>query len=109
MAPPLNGSEWVTGNKNKTIAILLHGLAGPIKVRGKIYKKPNITGDMPAFGNSLSDKKVAEVANFIRKNWGNKASEVHANDVKKIRLRFSDRKKAFTPSDLNHIFGKENE
>ncbi len=105
--PPLNGSEWVTGNRNKSIAIVLYGIRGPIEVGGKIYKKPEISGSMPPIGHSFSDKKIAEILSFIRKMWDNNASEVHINDVKKVRRRFKNREKAFTAGKLNRLFAKD--
>lgn len=43
------------------------------------------TFTMPAFDWRLSDQEVADVVNFIRTSWGNKAAEVKAEDVKAIR------------------------
>lgn len=40
---------------------------------------------MPDFGWRLDDQQVADVANFIRNGWGNKASTVTADQVRKIR------------------------
>src|SRR5205807_2369674 len=52
LAPPLNRSEWVTGDKNKLIPIVLFGLTGPVKINGTTYQPPEITGDMPGIGNN---------------------------------------------------------
>lgn len=40
---------------------------------------------MPDFAWRLDDQEVADVANFIRNGWGNKAQPVTANQVKEIR------------------------
>lgn len=40
---------------------------------------------MPAFGWRLNDQQVADVVNFIRTSWGNKAPEITAKDVAKVR------------------------
>ena len=32
--PPLAGSEWVLGSEERLIRIVLHGLKGPVKVKG---------------------------------------------------------------------------
>ncbi|WP_414004073.1 c-type cytochrome [Pantoea sp. alder69] len=40
---------------------------------------------MPDFAWRLDDQQVADVANFIRNGWGNKAAPVTADQVKKIR------------------------
>ncbi|BFO09788.1 hypothetical protein GGER_22980 [Serratia rubidaea] len=43
----------------------------------------NIT--MPPFGWRLNDQQVADVVNFIRTSWGNKADAVSAADVAAVR------------------------
>ena len=35
--PPLAGSEWVIGNEERIFSIVLHGLNGPIEVKGLTY------------------------------------------------------------------------
>lgn len=102
LAPPLNGSEWVAGNKNQLIPIVLFGLTGPVKVEGKVYKAPEINGDMPSIGQNreLSDDDIAQVLSFIRTSWSNKAEKISAGDVIAIRNKFKDRQKAFTMEEL---------
>ncbi len=105
LAPPLNHSEWVTGDKDKVIAILLYGLAGPVKVNGKIYKAPEINGDMPAVGNSkdIVDADIAQVLSFIRNSWNNKAPAISAQEVARVRQRFAGRQNAFTTQELEQL------
>lgn len=103
LAPPLNNSEWVNGDKNKLVSIILFGLTGPIKVAGKVYKAPEINGDMPSIGASkeFTDADIAQVANFIRNSWLNKATDkVTATDVTNARNRFKNREKTFTMDEL---------
>ncbi|MDU6411263.1 MAG: cytochrome c [Yersiniaceae bacterium] len=40
---------------------------------------------MPAFGWRLNDQQVADVVNFIRSSWGNKAPAITAKDVAEVR------------------------
>lgn len=40
---------------------------------------------MPAFDWRLTDQEVADIATFVRSNWGNKAPDVSASDVAKVR------------------------
>jgi mono/diheme cytochrome c family protein len=40
---------------------------------------------MPGFGWRLSDEETAQVATFVRNGWGNRASEVSASQVAKVR------------------------
>jgi mono/diheme cytochrome c family protein len=80
-APALAGSEWVTSkNFNRLAHIPLAGVSGPIKVGGKDW---NLA--MAAMGAALPDENLAAVLTYIRSSWGNKAGEVTAGDVQKIR------------------------
>lgn len=82
--PPLAGSEWVTGAEDRLIRILLHGLQGPIKVKGVDY-----LGAMPAVGPgsgyNLNPEKVAAVLTYVRKEWGGIDVPVAAAKVAEIR------------------------
>lgn len=78
--PPLDGSSWVTGDAGVPIRIALHGLMGPIEVKGQSYN-----GVMPGFGGQLSDEDVAAVVSYIRGSWSNAASPVSAEEVASIR------------------------
>jgi nitrite reductase (NO-forming) len=78
-----NGLESVypslvkTGNladKNKMAKIVLLGMRGKIVVKG-------ITYDSEMAGIALTDKEVADVINYIRNSWGNKAPYIKAADV----------------------------
>ncbi len=102
LAPPLNKSEWVTGNTNKLLAIILYGLSGPVKVAGKVYKAPEIAGEMPGIGNNTDykDEDISELVNLIRNSWSNKASKITADDVKKIRRQYPGRQRSFTVEEL---------
>jgi len=102
LAPPLNTSDWVNGDKDKLLQILLFGLTGPIKVSGTLYEAPEINGDMPGIGNSdeMSDADIAEVASFIRQSWSNNADRVSPADVTKVRKKNQGRQKAFTMEEL---------
>lgn len=70
--PPLDGSEWVTGEPRILANILLHGVTGEMTVAGHVFK-----GAMPSFGK-LSDAELAAVASYVRSDWSNKAAPVGA-------------------------------
>ena len=105
LAPPLNKSEWVTGNKEKLIPIVLFGLTGPVKVNEKIYKSPEINGEMPGIGNNkeFSDEAIAQLLSFIRNSWSNKAEKIDSSDIIKVRKKFQGRQKSFTVEELNKL------
>jgi mono/diheme cytochrome c family protein len=93
--PPLNQARWVTDNKGQIIRILLHGLIGEIEVRGSVYN-----GNMPAWGNQLSDAEIAAVITHVRQSWDNDASEVTAEEVKAVRDATAGRATPWTPDEL---------
>ena len=68
--PPLDGSEWVTGDERTVAAILLHGVTGEMTVAGNTFK-----GSMPSFGQ-LGNAELAAVASYIRTGWSNRAGAV---------------------------------
>ena len=105
LAPPLNGSEWVTGDKNKLISIVLFGLTGPVKVKGHLYKAPEINGDMPGIGydKDLPNEDVAQVLSYIRRSWQNNADKISAEEVSKVRQELKTRQKAFTIEELSKL------
>lgn len=102
LAPPLNHSELVTGKKERLIAIVLYGLTGPVQVNGKVYKSPEINGDMPgiASNDEFSDGDIAQLLSFIRNAWSNKADKVTEGDVQAVRRKYKGRQKSFTMEEL---------
>ena len=69
--PPLAGSEWPVEEPSIPIRIVLHGLMGAIEVAGVQYN--NV---MSPQGMRLNDQEVANVLNYIRSSWGNKADVI---------------------------------
>ena len=70
--PPLDGSEWVTGDPRIVANILLHGVTGEMTVGGNVFK-----GAMPAF-QKLGDAELAAVASYVRSGWTNRAQPIGA-------------------------------
>lgn len=81
IAPPLAGSEWVTGPISNLIRIQLRGLVGPISVAGKVYDMP---GGMAAMSYQ-TDEQIAAVLTYVRNSFGNKASAVKPEQVAALR------------------------
>lgn len=102
LAPPLNHSEWVNGKKENLISIVLQGLTGPVKVNNKLYKTPEVSGEMPGLisNKEITDQDIAEVLSFIRKSWSNNADAVSESDVSKVRKKLSGRQQPFTMEEL---------
>ncbi|MDV3309339.1 MAG: cytochrome c [Cyclobacteriaceae bacterium] len=73
--PPLAGSPIVTDeNPEIMIRIVLEG-----------YDARPEYATMQPFAELLTDEEIAAIVNFERSHWGNNASQVSADDVKKLR------------------------
>lgn len=94
--PPIAGSKWITGSEERLIKLTLHGLMGPIEVKGKVY--PGAV-PMPAF-KMLSDQEIADVLTFVRNSFGNKAPVVKAQLVNKVREATKNRQLFYQVEDL---------
>lgn len=77
--PPLDGSEWVIGDKRTLIEIMLNGLKGPITVKGTAFD-----GMMPKH-DFLNDAEIAQILTYIRLSFGNNSSAVRENEVTRVR------------------------
>lgn len=93
--PPLVKSEWVLGSPKRLAMILLKGLQGPIKVEGVTYN-----GAMPAWERALTDKKLAQVASYIRHAWGNTGTPMTPEQFAAARKEFASRAEPWTEADL---------
>lgn len=94
--PPIAGSEWVTGSKERLITLTLHGLMGPINVKGVDY--PGVVPMTPFKG--LSDQEIAAVLTYVRNNFGNKAGPVMPDEVKAVREKTKDQAGFASPEQL---------
>ena len=61
--PSLVNNEFVTGEPQPVIQIILEGRRGAM-------------GRMPGWQTRLQDQEIAAVASFIRQHWGNQAGAV---------------------------------
>ncbi len=97
LAPPLVGSEWIGFSENRLIRMVIHGLRGPITVKGEKFEM-----DMPALG-VLDDEQIASVLTYIRREWGHGFEPVTPAAVKRVRDETSKREDAWTMPELLKI------
>lgn len=97
LAPPLVNSEWTTGSPERLARIILHGLRGPLNVKGKNWEL-----EMPPLF-VLNDEQVASIMTFVRREWGHTASPVSPEFVEKVRKETADRQDAWTEAELLKI------
>jgi mono/diheme cytochrome c family protein len=95
--PPLAGTPWVTGSEERLIKLTLNGLQGPIEVLGQKY-----AGQVPMtpFAGMLNDDEVAAVLTYVRNSFGNKASVINSDQVKKVREATKAKTGFYSPEDL---------
>jgi mono/diheme cytochrome c family protein len=98
--PPLVKSEYVTGDPKRLVAIILKGVAGPLTVNGVTYNNA-----MPAQGQALSDKNVAAIATFVRKQFGAGASPVPIDLVKEVRAATAAKTTPYSEAELKSFGG----
>jgi mono/diheme cytochrome c family protein/glucose/arabinose dehydrogenase len=97
IAPPLAGSEWVSGPPERLARVLLHGLYGPIKVDGQTW---NLS--MPSFG-VYDDEQIASLLSYVRRAWGNAAPPVNPALVAKVRGVASERTLPWRAEELMQV------
>ena len=93
--PPLAGSEYVLGEEERVVRIVLHGLGGPVTVQGQTYN-----GAMPAWADQLSDAEIAAVLTYVRTSWGNRAEAITAERVARERAATAGRTAPWTAGEL---------
>src|SRR4029079_16936034 len=79
LAPSLAGSARVIGHRDYVIRVLLNGLSGPLD--GKRFGGEGVMVPMGA----NSDEWIADVASYVRNNFGNAAPFVTAERVAAVR------------------------
>lgn len=102
IAPPLVESEWVEGSEERLIKVVLHGLEGPVTVKGKVYKAPEVQPAMPGikYSKEFNDAKIAALLTYVRNAWSNEASAIKPETVSNIRKATMDREKPYTEEEL---------
>ncbi len=93
--PPLAPSDFVTGNEDRLIHIVLRGLTGEVEVEGEMFK-----GEMPGWAPALNDMQVASLLTYLRQSFGNHAPAVSEKRVAAVRAATASRKQPYTAAEL---------
>jgi mono/diheme cytochrome c family protein len=98
--PPLVGSEYVTGDTRRLIAIALKGIQGPLTVKGMTYVA-GMPSPVVTFPPLKDDKNLSDVLNYVRNNFGNQATEPVTPELAgKVRAEFAKDPTPFTEETL---------
>ena len=76
--PPVDVSDFIDSNFQKTICLIEYGTSGEMLVNGKSYNKP-----MPGVP-TLTDLEIAEIATYLYNSWGRSKGLVEIKTVTKI-------------------------
>ena len=79
MYPPLDQTDWVNGDKERLIGIILNGMSGPVEVKGETYNQVMVPH------NFLTDMQIADVLTYIRNSFGNNSGRITSEEVRKVR------------------------
>ena len=79
--PPLAGSDYLLGNKDRAVGVVVRGLEGEVVVNGVKYNSV-----MPAM-TQLSDQEIADALTFAMNSWGNKGGAVSVAQVAAVRAK----------------------
>ncbi len=83
--PPLVDSDWVTGDENRLIDVVLNGMQGEITVNGRAYN------DLMPQNRHLEDLAIASILTYVRKRFGGiEGSPISISQVSEVRSATTD-------------------
>ena len=92
LAPSLLGSKTVTGHRNASIYVMLHGLTGDID--GKKYE-----GQMVSMATN-DDQWLAATLSYVRNSFGNQAGFIAPAEIASARAATKGRTQSWTIAEL---------
>ncbi len=91
--PPLAGSDYLLGNKDRAVGVVVNGLQGEVVVNGVKFNSV-----MPAM-TQLSDQEIADALTYALNSWGNAGGAIAASQVAAERAKAAATpKKADSPT-----------
>jgi mono/diheme cytochrome c family protein len=82
--PPLVDSEWVNGNEERLIDIVVNGYQEEMEVGGRTYN-----GLMPHHRH-LDDHAIASILTYVRKRFASENAPVSAVKVAEVRKKTTE-------------------
>ncbi len=79
--PPLAGSDYMLGDKERAVGVIVNGLQGEVVVNGTTFNSV-----MPAMVQ-LSDQEIADALTFAMNSWGNAGGSVSVSQVAAVRAK----------------------
>jgi nitrite reductase (NO-forming)/hydroxylamine reductase len=79
--PPLAGSDYLLGDKDRAVGVVVRGLEGEVVVNDVKYNSV-----MPAM-TQLSDQEIADALAYSMNSWGNQGGAVTVAQVAAVRAK----------------------
>lgn len=92
MVPSFAGNQAMQQDPTNMIHAMLRGARAPHTVDRQT------AAGMPAFDWKMDDQQMADILNYVRNSWGNRASEVSAEQVSSLRKATQAQDKLKTPA-----------
>jgi len=101
LAPPLMNSEHVK-NTERLALIILHGLEGPVHVKGEEY---NLNLAMPGLirNETISDKDIADIISYVTNAFSDVPKSLRKDRIKELRSVKSSSGMEFTEVELKAL------
>lgn len=80
MHPPVIESDYISGDTDSLIFLIMEGMEGPLVVKVEEYNSI-----MPPMKNVLDDREVADLINYLRNSFGNSGEFIKPEDVASMR------------------------
>ncbi|MGB3776045.1 MAG: cytochrome c, partial [Leeuwenhoekiella sp.] len=99
IAPPFQGSEYLSGPAERVALIVLHGLKGPVHVDGKRYETnqamPGLMGN-----SSLTNDDISDVIMYVTNAFSRSSKYISPEKINKLRKEKPEGGGEYTEQDL---------
>lgn len=100
LAPPLAGSDWVKGSKERLALVVGQGLMGPIEVNGELWNQA-----MPPHAQhpALTGEAFNDLLNYLRASWGNNAEPYQTGEARGYLQKHAGRSQPWLAKELEEL------
>ena len=100
LGPVLADSEWVTGPAERLVRIILHGMHGPVTVKGKAWNSV-MPGHavMPGF----TDEVASGLMTYLHRAWGHRGRIIEPSFIRETHQASEGRFEPWTAEELQQL------
>ncbi len=104
LAPPLAGSEYIKGPVKRLGLVLLHGMKGPVTVKGQRYEFNAQMPGLSANGN-MTDQDITDLITYLSNAFGESKREASPELIKSLR-EVKPKEGAYTEEELQELINE---